>query len=63
MSNIHTLSDTNRNNDVGPAYGRIAQGQNNMGGMAPMDEESVQAMSMYGSLVGMGGNNIGKAPR
>jgi len=32
-------------------------------GMAPQDEESKEAVQMFGSLTGSGGNNIGKAPR
>ena len=62
MSNVHTLGDLqNNNNQPGPAYGRIGQQQNQMG-MAPMDEESKQAMGMFGGLTGQGGN-IGKLPR
>lgn len=32
-------------------------------GMAPQDEESKEAVQLYGSLTGSGGNNIGKPPR
>ena len=63
MSNVHTLGSlNNNNNDSGPAYGRIGQQQNSMG-MAPQDEESKEAVQMYGQLTGQGGNNIGKHPR
>ena len=50
MSNVHTLGSlNNNNNDSGPAYGRIGQQQNQMG-MAPQDEESKEAVQMYGQL-------------
>ena len=62
MSNVHTLGSLNRDNDSGPAYGRIGQQQDRMG-MAPQDEESKEAAQLYGQLTGSGGNNIGKPPR
>ena len=63
MSNVHTLSDLNNNGggNPGPAYGRIGQQQQQMG-MQPMDEESKQALGLYGPMTGQGGN-IGKPPR
>jgi len=63
MSNIHTLADTRSSDNPGPAYGAIGNQQQRMGGMAPMDEESKQAMGMFGGLTGSGGNSIGKPPR
>ena len=50
MSNVHTLSDLNRN-DQGPAYGRMGP-QQPMPGMQPMDQESQQAFSLFSGLTG-----------
>jgi len=64
MSNVHTLGSLNRENEdsAGPAYSQMGSRQSSMG-MAPQDEESKEAVQMFGSLTGSGGNSIGKPPR
>ena len=68
MSNVHTLSDLNRNDNNpsgGAAYGRMSAGQNPMmGGAQPMDEESKQAVGLFSGLTAQGsGSSAGKPPR